>query len=330
MTLKVLVTGASGFIGQRLVNVLKMQGHWVKSVDRHHSGSRAGADIHVVQNISVTTRWADVLRGIDAIVHLADGSRVFESTGVSENRRAMEGCAAANSHLAASAIEQGIRSFIYVSSVKAVVGESASFVLTDEHKPLPTSQYGQLKLDVERQLTSIFNASPGRLVILRPALVYGPGCGGNFDRLMRLADTPWPLPFGGMKNTRSMIFVENFVDAVVTVLEQKSAPGGAYLVHDGAPRSICKTLEHMRSCFGRPTRLFSIPASIWGVAASIPPMASIADRITGMLTIDDIGFRRTFSWSPPWQDEQAVAATVASFVEAKTLKAANLMRGDGS
>ena len=133
--------------------------------------------------------------GADAVVHLADGLRVFEERGAPPGPAAQDEAVARTESLAKAAVDAGVRTFVYLSSIKALSGETAEQEITAETRPAPDrSIYGKMKLRLEDALTQICTATPMHLVILRPPLVYGPDAGGNFGKLLALADSTCPLP----------------------------------------------------------------------------------------------------------------------------------------
>jgi UDP-glucose 4-epimerase len=134
-----------------------------------------------------------------------------------------------------------------MSSVRAQCGPAVPEVLTESTPPAPTDAYGRAKLAAEREIAAL----PGPHVILRPTLVYGRGVGGNMGALIRLARLPLPLPFGAMRNARSLLAVENLIEAVVLALTSEALLNGTFLVADATPLSFAEILAHLRRGAGR-------------------------------------------------------------------------------
>ncbi len=310
MTKRVLVTGAAGFIGRYLVDELKNRNFFVKGLVRGETHRDLHADEIVERNISTQTNWDGVFESIDCVVHMADGLRQFEAFA-SDKETVGDAELSANVHLAEHAIQAGVGKLIYVSSIKAMAGECETEVLTEVQQPEPTSLYGRLKLQMEQRLQALAASSGMELIVLRPPLVYGPDAGGNFARLLRLADSPWPLPLGGFENARSIIFVETLADVIATCVEREETPGETYLVHDGPAFSTSDLIVMLRKGFGRPTRLFGFPffESI-GLALGLREQI---DRLLGSLQLDDTLFRLRFDWRPRLSSAEALKKTAAAF-----------------
>ena len=311
MTRRALVTGASGFLGQRLVTALKDRNFQIIGADRHRPHEGPQVDAHVVREITANTDWAGIFEDVDCVVHLADGLRHFEGQHGRLDQRAAAAQVEASARLAECAFGSGVETFLYVSSIKAMAGESATHILTEGHKPAPTALYGRLKLDVERRLQALAASTSTRLIIIRPPIVYGSGVGGNFARLLRLADTAWPLPLGGLQNARSMIYVETLADAIAAALERGG--NGTFLLHDGPTLSTSEVIRHLREGLGRPPRTFAIPVPIWNGLGAIPHLRPFVRRLSGSLAVSDALFREQFGWRPRLSVEQALKLTARAY-----------------
>ena len=168
----------------------------------------------------------------DAIVHLADGLSVLEKTKKSLSKKELSEYILPTLNLADWALTNNIKHFIYISSVKAMCSETETNILTETSKLLPNSAYGFAKKQTERELQARFKGQPTRLITLRNPIVHGPGSKNNLQKLLRLSDSPWPLPLKRLQNNRSTISVKNFSDAIKTVLDNPYKSGGTYLVAD--------------------------------------------------------------------------------------------------
>ena len=330
--MNVLLTGAGGFIGQHLQLMLQMRGHRVRTVRR-----RAGKDRQYRQDnksghyllpdslqidIQPHTDWKEAFRSIDVIIHLADGLRAFESLRHRPAPETEREAIARTGNLARAAGQTGIRMMLYASSVKAVSGECAENILTEESFPDPErSPYGILKKHIEEELEETASRYAMDMVILRPPLVYGPGSRGNFSRLLQLADTPWPLPFGNFTAPRSMIYVENLCHAFCKAFETSLAVNRTgqgqdrhftYFVQDGAPRSVAEILTTARRLAGQPPRLFPWPGL--PVVTRFPVLRPVLERLAKPLVVDDRAFRQEFFWTPPCTFEKSLHKTICSLM----------------
>ena len=262
--MKVLVTGASGFIGRCLCTALISRGHDVVAPLRDR-GSRGpmptGVDAQPVADPLSPQALAPLLANVEAVVHLAARVHIMAETALdplAEFRRVnVEGTRA----VAEAAQAAGIRHFVFLSSIK-VNGEGRPAPYSEADVPRPTDPYGQSKLDAERIVQSIDRSLAW--TILRPPLVYGPGVGGNFRRLLRLAGVAsrWPLPLGGIDNLRSMIFVDNLTDAIATILVNPAARDATFLVSDDHDVGVSELLRRLAIALGGRSRLFPAPVGL--------------------------------------------------------------------
>ncbi len=307
---RVVVTGAAGFIGRQLVAHLAHARHVAIAVVRPGTHPPAGSQVCFARVISAQTGWEDVLAGADAVVHLADGLRILEGhrgrgRGAAFGAQTQAELVARSVHLAEAAARAGVRTFIYMSSIKALAGEHAAHPITATTPPMrERSLYGRMKYRLEGALAEICEAHSLRLICLRPPLVYGHGAGGNFARLLALADSPWPLPFASFQAPRSLIARRNLCDAIMAVLENTSVRSGSYLLHDGPPLSVCELVTLIRASRGRPRRLYPLPGA--GLLTRLPGIGPVLERLSKPLMLEDEDFRRDFSWSPPLTTAQAI------------------------
>lgn len=213
--------------------------------------------------------------------------------------------------VAQAAVDAGVRRFVFLSSVK-VLGESTTGrgPFTELDEPAPEDAYGLSKWEAEQALRALAAETGLEVVIVRCPLVYGPGVGGNFRSLIRLADTPWPLPFGGINNARSLVYVGNLVDFLVQVCGDSAARGKTYLLSDGDDLSTSRLVGLLREELGRPARLFRVPWGFLGVLAGVVGKAPVVSRLTGSLQVDITRARQQLRWVPPYTFRQGIAETL--------------------
>jgi nucleoside-diphosphate-sugar epimerase len=243
--MRVLVTGADGFLGHHLV--ADLPGHTVICASRR---PMPGVDWRPLADLGGDVDWAPLLQGVDAVVHLANIAH--QQASEDDFARVNQGATAS---LCTAAKAAGVRQFVYVSSIYAQVGHSSARVIRETDVPTPINAYGRSKLATERAVV----ASGVPYTILRPTLVLGAGAKGNAGTLEKLARLPLPLPLGTIDAKRSFLSVENFPGAVATVLGHTRALGETYIVADPEPRTVGKVVADMRARVGRSPNLFPLP-----------------------------------------------------------------------
>ncbi len=311
--MRILVTGSNGFVGSSLVARLITEG--VDTVAAVRSEAALPGAVARVGEIDGNTRWEPALGGVDAVVHLAARVHVMRETAknpLAEFRRVnLDGTV----NLARQAAAAGVRRFVYVSTVKVLGEESGESPLTDTSPCVPVEPYAVSKLEAEKELFEIGTETGMEIVVLRPPLVYGPGVGGNFLRLLRLARIGVPLPFGMVANRRSMIYLENLVDALYLCLSAPLAANRAYLVCDGVALSTGELLRRLMRYMGKKPLLLPVPPGLLKGAASVLGLGREISRLTGSLEVDDSRIRAELNWQPPVSVEDGLQSTVAWFLK---------------
>jgi nucleoside-diphosphate-sugar epimerase len=307
---KVLVTGAGGFVGRMLCKELAHRGYQVRAAMRSHGQLSANGETAIVGNIDAGTKWADALRGVDTVIHLAARVHVMKEKAADPLTEFLKVNLYGTSNLAQQAAGAGVKRLVYVSSVK-VNGETTDaqpFAETDE--PDPQDPYAVSKLQAEQVLQRISDETGLEVVIVRPPLVYGPGVKGNFLRLLAAIDRGIPLPLAGAHNLRSLIYVGNLVDALIVCASHPAAAGQTYLVRDGEDVSTAILVEKLSRALGRDSRLFGLPPGLLRAAATLLGRAEQMDRLFGSLRVNDQKIRGELGWVPPYSMEQGLRATV--------------------
>jgi len=311
----VLVTGAEGFIGSALCRALTGAGVAVRRAVRRARATenRATAPTFEVGEISGSTNWTEALRGVECAVHLAapagveglaaaDPLALYRRVNVAGSRR-----------LAEQAATAGTRRLVFMSTIKVNGEASRERPFTENDPPRPEDAYGISKWEAEQALRDVAQKTGLELVVLRPPLVYGPGVKGNFLRLLQLVARGVPLPLASVHNRRSLVYLGNLVDAVVTAISAPQAAGQTYLVSDGEDLSTPDLIRAIARALGVRARLFPCPVALLRAAAALAGRGEEARRLTGSLQVDSSKMRRELAWSPRYTLEQGLAETARWF-----------------
>ena len=287
---RVLITGATGFIGRRLTGVLAKMGWQVRAASRDPSTiqTASGVERVAMPDLGRPVDWPALLDGASHVVHLAG---IAHAPGSLPDERYTRINADAADELAEAARGR-IERLVLISSVRAQAGLSADHPITEKDTALPTDAYGRSKLAAERLIAQ----SGVTFTVLRPAVVYGKGVKGNIASLATLAKTPMPLPFAGLGNRRSLLALENLVSAISLVLVSEQADNETFLVADAEPISVADLVAAMREGLGRPPHLVKVP--LGAVKRLMKSFGREAEweRISGDFVIDasklmEIGWR---------------------------------------
>jgi UDP-glucose 4-epimerase len=280
MARRVLITGASGFIGKHLTGVLAKEGWQVRAASRDPAAIsvRSGIERATLPDLARPADWSALLAEVTHVVHLAG---IAHAPGALPDEIYARINAEAVGELAAAARGR-IERFVLMSSVRAQAGLSANHALTEKDRPEPTDAYGRTKLEAERLVAE----SGVEFTVLRPAVVYGKGVKGNIAALATLAKTPMPLPFAGLDNRRSLLALDNLAAAIALVLDAGAAANETFLVADAEPISVANLVAAMREGLGRSPHLVKVP--LGGIKRLMGSFGKEAEweRISGNFVID--------------------------------------------
>lgn len=308
--MKILVTGANGFVGRALCALLTNQGFNVIAAMRKQK-SITGCKTIVVGEIHANTDWNDPLKEVDVVVHLAARVHVMNENTQDPLAAFRKVNVAGTLHLANEAAKAGVKRLIFLSSVK-VNGEStlAGSPFAFKSVANPQDAYSISKYEAEEGLKSIAKKTGLEVVVIRPPLVYGNGVKANFANMLKLIKLGLPLPFGAIYNKRSLIYIENLTSFITACITHPKAANNTYLVSDGEDVSTTQLLKACAFALNKPLWLIPMPQSWLAFVFKLLGKASMADRLLGNLQIDNTHACQTLAWRPPYLLVQGLERTV--------------------
>jgi len=285
--MRVLVTGASGFLGVPLVQSLSERGHTVIAASRHNPAIE-GVAWRQIGDLHRPFDWSSVLNDVDAVVHLAGIAHA------SANKDALKAVNVdATKALLGSVARAGIGRFIFVSSILAQTGPTATKILTESDQPQPTTDYGKSKLLAEDDVRT----SGCDFTILRPVIIEGENPKGNVRILHAIAALPLPLPFGSITAQRSTLSSDNFCSAIVHALDTPQTIGHTYIVADPHARSVGDMISDIRLKRDRKPNLFSVSETLLEKLAAAVGKRDLWQKVASPLVADPSALIRT-GWRP--------------------------------
>ena len=301
---RILVTGASGFVGPHVVAALTAAGYRPRLAQRGPHPVPAGAEAVVTGDLSAPTDWRAALGGVDHVVHMAGLAHAGPGLNEALYRRINT---EATLELARAAAGAGVRRFVYLSSIKALTDAFDGPPLREDMEPAPGDAYGRSKLSAEQGLAALdFD-----WVALRPVLIYGPGVKANMAALLKLARLPVPLPLGGLKAPRSLLTVENLASAILFALTPACPARQSYALSDPEPISVAEMLAAMRAGLGRGPGLLPVPEPWLRRLARLAGREETFQKLAGSLVARP---ERLLSagWRPQVETKTALARLAAS------------------
>lgn len=302
--MKILVTGGNGFIARNLCSVLEAAGHEIITSTR--SLQETGYKNFVVGNLTPETNWQEALENVDCVIHLSARVHVMKETAADPLAEFMKANCYATKKLAETAKALGVKKFIFISSI-GVNGELTSLKpFSEKDRPFPRNPYSISKFEAEKELTQI--SGDMELIIIRPPLIYGPYCKGNFDSLLKFCKIPIPLPFGSCtQSKRSLLYVDNFSHFIMHCLTVLGKTG-VYLIADNKALSLAEIIKIVRVSMGMKPLLVPIPHL--NKILNLMGKKKMADKLMGSLEIDITKAKKDFLWSPPYTPEEGLRKTI--------------------
>lgn len=314
----IFITGANGFIGRHLCRHLAQLGMWVTACVRPTSDVSTlegvkGVRIMRVPEAGPTPALEAQFAGVDALVHLAARVHVMHDTSsdpLAEFRRVN---VAGTERLAHIAADNGVRRFVYISSIKVNGEATGARSFTADDLPGYVDPYGRSKWEAEQKLEEIATARGMEWVIIRPPLVYGPGVRGNFLALMKCLRRGLPLPLGSVENRRSIVSVYNLVDLLERALLHPAASGQRFLVKDQEDVSTAELVRRLALALQTRALLIPVPSSFLLMSSRLLRQQDAVQRLCSSLVVNTEKTAQLLQWMPPVSLDRGLGTTCTWF-----------------
>ncbi len=316
---KILITGASGFIGANLMRELVNRGFDVKGTirrDKANLTDNLKKNYIYIDDISSDINWSDVLSDIDTIIHCAGITNLINKNNtVSMSKYRLVNVSFTRT-LAEQAVKYGIRRIIFLSTIKVYGEKSNNFdLISNKNKIITETNYSRSKYEAEEEIKKISNVSKLEHVIVRIPAVYGVGAKGNFLRLMKLVKNGFPIPLGNIQNKKSFISINNLIDFLIVCVNNKLAAKQTFLVSDNQDLSTKELIIKIANAMGKKPNLIKVPITILKFLGIISGKSKDIDRLINSLEIDINETFKILNWKPPYKIDDELKKMTNAFIK---------------
>jgi nucleoside-diphosphate-sugar epimerase len=313
----IFISGASGFVGNALIERLNQSGLAVRGSTRNPAPQQG--NWVQIPTIDRNTDWSAALDGCDVVIHTAGRAHVLRD----KSRDPLADFREVNVHgtlaLARQALAAGVRRFVFISSI-GVNGTQTQpgQPFTEACTPRPEQPYAISKLEAELALRELLAGQPMDLVIVRPPLVYAGHAPGNFGRLLGLVGKRLPLPLGSLHNARSMIALQNLVGFLELCIHHPAAANETFVIADGEDLSTTQLVELLAQGMGHRARLLPVPSGAlrWGLA--LAGRGGMGQQLCGSLQVDATKARTLLGWKPEISAAVALRQSALEWMQARS------------
>lgn len=311
---KILLTGASGFIGKGIARYFKTTPENQLFMANRKNNLGLSNRYFCVGNINGSTDFSEALSGKDIVIHTAGRAHIMNDNSRSPLAAFREVNVDGTMNLARQSVEAGIKRFIFISSTK-VNGDCTfgSNIFSDLSEPNPKDPYGLSKYEAEQGLLKLANNSNMKVIIIRPPLVYGPGVKGNFESLIKVVKLGFPLPIALIDNKRSLIALDNLIDLIVTCISHPDAVNQIFLASDGEDISTLNLVKKISVAFDQNPYIFPFPITMMKVATKLMGKGIIADRLFEDHRVNISKTQKVLNWKPVISIDDQIQKIASSY-----------------
>ncbi|MDA9816928.1 NAD-dependent epimerase/dehydratase family protein [Alphaproteobacteria bacterium] len=305
--MNVLITGASGFLGKRLIEKISTDPTLSLTGSTRRNNKLSSVSSLVFGNLDSNFDWSHILKNQEVVIHAAGKAHIMDNKTVTSYNEYKKVNLDGTLRLAQQASISGVKRFIFISTIK-VNGEKTkkNKPFTELDKPNPVDGYSLSKWEAEKKLIEISTKSGMEFVIIRPSLIYGPGVKGNFGKIISLIKRGLPLPLGAINNKRSFIAIDNLIDLITVCIKHPKASNQLFLAADGKDLSTSQLIKELAMSANKNLFLIPIPVIFLKFIASILRKKTVIDRLNESLQVDISKSKNLLNWTPPISIEKGL------------------------
>ena len=311
--MKILITGATGFVGAALVKKINSLYDSIALVRAQSSLFPSTVQQLVANNIFKVNLPSD----IDVIIHLAGRAHILNEQTTDPLTEFRKVNVDGTLQLAHQALDKKVKRFIFMSSIGVNGSVTSQQPFTEDATPQPHADYAVSKLEAEEELKKLFAGSDTELVIIRPPLVYAAHAPGNFSRLLKLVATNLPLPFAVTKNKRSFVALENLVDFIQVCIEHPNAANQTFLVADQSYISTRELVQYLKQGMGKTAYFIYIPQPLMKLGAACVGKSKLYEQLFESLEVDASKAQKLLGWTAPLITQQAMLKAGQDYLKVK-------------
>jgi nucleoside-diphosphate-sugar epimerase len=310
--MRILLTGAGGFVGRRLCALAADRGWKVVAVTRQGSLRPLPTTVErviTVDGIDDTTAWpATAFDRVDTVIHAAAHVHQLTAADAARSDRFQAVNVGGTRRLAEAAVGR-VGRFVFISSAHAICSISQE-VIDEGVVGRPDTPYGQSKWDAEQLLWQVAAGTGMPTTVLRPVPVYGPQQVGRLGTIIQKAAQGWYLPVGGVTSRRSLVFVDNLADAALHAASHPQAVGRTFFVTDGPAVTLEQLVRTAAVAAGRAPRILPAPQTLLRLAGSLLGKSTAIERLLGSLEVDGRALVNELGWQAPYTLAEGLSRTV--------------------